>query len=101
MRPHLRKAIASIGISFACVAALAGAGQPTAAPKPAPKVQPAAEPAKPEMLQITVLGIKPELVTEWLEFQKSETIPMLKKAGCRGARPGRRPCSATDRCTRS
>jgi len=81
VRPHLRKAIACIGISFACVAALAGAGQPTAAPKPAPKVQPAAEAAKPEMLQITVLGIKPELVTEWLEFQKNETIPMLKKAG--------------------
>jgi hypothetical protein len=81
VRPHLRKAIACIGISVACVAALTGAGQPTAASKPARKVQPAAEPAKPEMLQITVLGIKPELVTEWLAFQKSETIPMLKKAG--------------------
>ncbi|HWF86253.1 MAG TPA: hypothetical protein VG222_15445 [Vicinamibacterales bacterium] len=33
------------------------------------------------MLQITVLRIKSELMSEWLAFQKSETIPMLKKAG--------------------
>jgi hypothetical protein len=33
------------------------------------------------MLQITVLKIKPEMVTDWLAFQKNETIPMLKKAG--------------------
>jgi len=44
--------------------------------------QPAAKPApKREMIQVTIVRVKPELLTEWLDFQKNETIPMLKKAG--------------------
>ena len=43
-----------------------------AAAKPAPKR---------EMIQVTVVTVKPDLLNEWLEFQKNETIPMLKKAG--------------------
>ena len=43
-----------------------------AAAKPAPKR---------EMIQVTVVKVKPDLLNEWLEFQKNETIPMLKKAG--------------------
>lgn len=58
-----------------------GAAQSAAPVKAPAKAQPAAAPAKREMLQITVVKIKPELVTEWLAFQKNETIPMLKKAG--------------------
>ena len=46
--------------------------KPQAAAKPAPKR---------EMIQVTVVKVKPDLLTEWLEFQKNETIPMLKKAG--------------------
>jgi len=49
-----------------------------AAVQPAPRAQ---APAKREMLQITVLKIKPDLLNEWIDFQKNETIPMLKKAG--------------------
>ena len=42
----------------------------------------AAKPApKREMIQVTVVTVKPDLLNEWLEFQKNETIPMLKKAG--------------------
>jgi hypothetical protein len=52
--------------------ALAALQQPASRPQPAPKR---------EMLQVTVTKIKPELVDQWLEFQKSETIPMLKKSG--------------------
>src|SRR5919199_511399 len=50
----------------------------TAAQQPAAKPQPA---PKREMFQITVLKVKPDMLDQWLEFQKNETIPMLKKAG--------------------
>jgi hypothetical protein len=46
--------------------------KPQAAAKPAPKR---------EMIQVTVVKVKPDLLNEWLEFQKNETIPMLEKAG--------------------
>jgi hypothetical protein len=48
------------------------------------KPQAAAKPALPpkrEMIQVTVVKVKADLLNEWLEFQKNETIPMLKKAG--------------------
>jgi len=55
-------------------------GQPEA--KAPAKPQAAAKPApKREMIQVTVVKVKPDLLNEWLEFQKNETIPMLKKAG--------------------
>jgi len=50
------------------------AGQQAVSPRPQPA-------PKREMLQVTVAKIKPELVDQWLEFQKNETIPMLKKSG--------------------
>ena len=50
----------------------------TAIQPQAPRPQPA---PKRETLQVTVAKIKPELVDQWLEFQKNETIPMLKKSG--------------------
>ena len=50
----------------------------TAIQPQAPRPQPA---PKREMLQVTVAKIKPELVDQWLEFQKNETIPMLRKSG--------------------
>jgi hypothetical protein len=52
---------------------------PAAQPK-APAAKPAGPPAMPRM-SITTVRIKPELVNEWEEFQKSETIPALRKAG--------------------
>jgi len=57
-------------------------GQPEA--KTPSKPQAAAKPALPpkrEMIQVTVVNVKADLLNEWLEFQKNETIPMLKKAG--------------------
>jgi len=55
-------------------------GQPET--KASAKPQAAAKPApKREMIQVTVVKVKPDLLNEWLEFQKNETIPMLKKAG--------------------
>lgn len=55
-------------------------GQPEA--KAPAKPQAAAKPApKREMIQVTIVKVKPDLLNEWLEFQKNETIPMLKKAG--------------------
>jgi hypothetical protein len=42
---------------------------------------PAADMSKMPLLNVNILQIKPELLTEWQEFQKSETIPMLQKAG--------------------
>jgi hypothetical protein len=85
VRAQPRFTLLTVCASLLCAIAFAdariGAVQQTTAPKTPARAQPAAEPAKREMLQITVLRIKPELVTEWLVFQKSETIPMLKKAG--------------------
>jgi hypothetical protein len=37
--------------------------------------------SKMPLLNITIVQIKPELANEWLEFQKNETIPNLKKSG--------------------
>ena len=82
MRAHPRFTVLTVCAFLLCAVAAADVGvSAVQAPKTPAKTQPAAEPAKREMLQITVLRIKPELVTEWLEFQKTETIPMLRKAG--------------------
>jgi len=35
------------------------------------------------LVNITIVQIKPELANEWLEFQKNETIPTLKRGGVR------------------
>jgi hypothetical protein len=33
------------------------------------------------LMNVTVVQIKPDLVNEWMEFQKSDTIPTLQKGG--------------------
>lgn len=45
------------------------------------KAQPMAETPASEWLQVSVVRVKPEMVTEYVAFQKSETLPGLKKAG--------------------
>jgi len=71
--------------------ALASTPELTAAQAPAAKNTAAAQPkaaaakltgplSMPHMA-VTTVRIKPELVDEWMEFQKSETIPALRKAG--------------------
>jgi hypothetical protein len=35
------------------------------------------------LVNITIVQIRPELANEWLEFQKNETMPTLKKGGVR------------------
>lgn len=40
--------------------------------------------ASPEWFQVTVVRIKPDLLTEWLDFQRKETIPALQKGGSPG-----------------
>jgi hypothetical protein len=59
--------------------------------KPAPGVQTKAPTAKPSAaapdlskmprMSVTMVQIKPELLPEWQEFEKSEAIPALQKAG--------------------
>jgi hypothetical protein len=39
--------------------------------------------SKMPLVNITIVQIRPELANEWLEFQKSETMPALKKGGIR------------------
>jgi hypothetical protein len=54
------------------------------APKTTSAAQTTAQPtdvSKMPLVNVTVVQIKPELVTEWMEFQKSETIPALQKGG--------------------
>ena len=48
---------------------------------PAAQAKPAADLAKMPLVGVTVVQIKPELVNDWLEFQKAETIPTLQKGG--------------------
>jgi hypothetical protein len=58
------------------------AGQ--AAPKSAAAAQGSAQPtdvSKMPLVNVTVVQIKPELVTEWMDFQKNEAIPTLQKGG--------------------
>jgi hypothetical protein len=59
----------------------ATAAQATAAAKQAP--QPASATPLPRVA-VTIVQIKPDLVDEWLEFQKNETIPTLRKGGVTG-----------------
>ena len=40
-----------------------------------------ADVSKMPLVSVTIVQIKPELANEWLEFQKNETIPTLKKGG--------------------
>ncbi len=72
--------------------ALAATPEMTAAQAPAAKSAPAAQPkaaAAPKpagplsmpRMAVTTVRIKPELIDEFTEFQKSETIPALRKAG--------------------
>ena len=54
------------------------------APKSGAGAQPAttaADVSKMPLVNVTIAQIKPELLTEWQDFQKNETIPMLQKAG--------------------
>ena len=54
------------------------------APKTTPAAQTTAPPtdvSKMPLVNVTVVQIKPELVTDWMEFQKSEAIPALQKGG--------------------
>jgi hypothetical protein len=37
--------------------------------------------SKMPLVSITIVQVKPDLVNEWLEFQKNEAIPALKKGG--------------------
>jgi hypothetical protein len=81
----------TLRILCACVVLVAGVAvapldtQQSSAPAKAQPAQPPATrtqtPASPESLQITVVKVKPDMLDQWLEFQKTETIPMLKKAG--------------------
>ncbi len=45
------------------------------------RTQRMAEDTAPQWLQVTVVRVKPEMVTEYVEFQRTQTIPALKKAG--------------------
>ncbi len=77
-------------VSFAlCLAlpSLLALAQTAASSKTTPKkaatktAKPAAEAPKPEWHSISVVRVKPEMVTDWQELQKNVVNPALKKAG--------------------
>jgi len=77
-------------VTYACVALVACAAIAPLSPAQAPataKPQATTQPARPqpaakrESIQITLMKIKPEMLDQWLEFQKNESIPMLRKSG--------------------
>ena len=51
----------------------------TPAPKPAQAGSMTAE--APRYLNVNIVRVKPELVTEWRDFQIKEAMPTLKKGG--------------------
>ena len=78
--------VSSLALCIAMTPLLAVA-QDTTAPKAAPK-KPAARKAKPmadaqpqQWSSISVVRVKPEMVTEWQDLQKNVVNPALKKAG--------------------
>lgn len=63
--------------SLLAVAALA-----LVAASPAPAVaQPAAAAATTTRSQVTIVRIKPDMLNEWIDLQRNEVVPALKKAG--------------------
>src|SRR6476646_7120164 len=62
---------ASLAAAVVCVAASAGIRAQTAA---------AASPQR-NWYSVTLTTVKPDQVAEWLEIQKSQTIPMQQKGG--------------------
>lgn len=64
--------VAALGIGVA-----GGLGAQTNSPSQA---TPAATPQR-NWYSVTIVTLKPEMVTEWTEFQKSQTMPMQQKGG--------------------
>jgi hypothetical protein len=73
--------VAVVAVSLAVVGTLVIAQQAKApaAPKPAA----ATDMSQMPLVGVTVMQIKPDLLTEWQDFQKNEVIPTLQKAGIR------------------
>jgi len=44
-------------------------------------VQCLAQPATPQLARVTITHVKPDMLNEWLDLQKNEVVPALKKAG--------------------
>jgi hypothetical protein len=40
-----------------------------------------AQSATPQLSRVTITHVKPDMLTEWLDLQKNEVVPALKKAG--------------------
>ena len=78
--------IAALMIAVALLSQIVEAqstGQPKSQPATKPKAKKAkpAAPAGPQYYAISVLGIKSDMVNEWMEFAKNESMPALKKGG--------------------
>jgi hypothetical protein len=67
-------------VALGVLALVAGLSQSSSLAQTQP-ARPAAQAPAPEWLSVTVAQIKPDLLTEWQDFQKNETIPALQKAG--------------------
>jgi hypothetical protein len=79
--------VSVVALSLGVVHGQELSGQKTSPPKSPAAAQPKA-PAAASMplVGITVVQIKPELLTEWQDFQKSEVVPTLQKGGVKQRR---------------
>ena len=75
------KSIFPSPLVVAALTGLVSTAQP--APAVAQTPAPAASPAAPNTTryQVTVIRVKPEMLNEWIDLQKNEVVPGLKKAG--------------------
>jgi hypothetical protein len=60
---------------------LATSTTPASLAQSKPEQKMAQAPPAPQMLSITVVRVRPDMLTEYQDFVKNETIPMLQKAG--------------------
>jgi hypothetical protein len=63
--------LAAAAVAFGVGVSLSGQGQPASPGAPTPR----------NWYSVSVVTLKPDMVAEWTEFQKSQTMPMLQKAG--------------------
>lgn len=77
-RPRLITKLHAALIAVPLAVSLTSFAFSQAKPAAAPATQ---APAQRQLLSFTFLRIKPEMGREWGEFRKSETLPMLQKAG--------------------
>jgi len=78
----MRRVVLAFLTAAAVVCAVASAPRAQSANGPAAKpAQATMAPAQRNWYSVTIVTVKPDMIAEWVEFQKSQVIPMQQKGG--------------------